>query len=428
MDEIVNEQPANREPITRWQVAGEVVLLVMLFFVYAGDMPPMVNEAHYLVKAKNFWQPEWCANDLFAASGKAHTTFYILFGWLTQFTSLEATAWIGRVVGWMMLALGLQQLTWNMVGRRYASLGVAAIWIAGIQHGNLAGEWVIGGIEAKVPAYGLVLLALSNLVQRHWNRVWIYLGAASAFHVLSGGWSVIAAAIAWWFTERRQPDSHAFFTSGLFVGGAIALLGLVPAIWLTLGASSEDSAFAARIYSYYRIKHHLLPADFQPSWFIRHGVLIAWTAVVTVAFWKNNGMVRRMGWFTLGAVTIAAAGMIVGALPALMPDLAAKLLRYYWFRLADAAVPLMFALMSIKLIVNRGKPNQRIAGIAILLAAIVLVGNTAYRRSALGIPPSCSNDLLGLEAGAPPDKQQRVFRDWLSVCRWAKLQMVRPAC
>lgn len=421
MDETVTDQLPNRNSLTRWQVVVEVFLLVTLFFIYAGDMPPMVNEAHYLVKAKNFWQPDWCANDLFAASSKAHTTFYVLFGWLTQFTSFEVTAWVGRFTGWAMLALGLQQLTWNMVGRRYASLGVAAIWIAGIQYGNLAGEWVIGGIEAKVPAYGLILLALSNLIQRHWNRVWIYLGAASAFHVLSGGWSVIAAAIAWWFTERRQPDSKHFFTPSLFIGGAVALLGLVPAVWLTLGASSEDSAFAARIYSYYRIKHHLLPADFQLSWFIRHGVLIAWTAVVSVAFWKNDGLARRMGWFTVGAVAIAAAGLIVGTLPALMPDLAAKLLRYYWFRLADAVVPLMFALMSIKLLESHGKPNQRIAGIAILVAAIVLVGDTAYRRSTLGVPPSCSNDLLGLEIGASPKQQQKVFRDWRSVCRWARL-------
>ena len=36
----------------------ETILLVLLFYAYAGDRPPMVNEAHYLVKAKNFWQPE----------------------------------------------------------------------------------------------------------------------------------------------------------------------------------------------------------------------------------------------------------------------------------------------------------------------------------------------------------------------------------
>ncbi len=86
----------------------KVALLVLLFFVYAGDRPPMVNESHYLVKAKNFWDPQWCASDMLASSSKAHVTFYVVFGWLTKFVSLEATAWIGRLVGWTMLAFGLQ--------------------------------------------------------------------------------------------------------------------------------------------------------------------------------------------------------------------------------------------------------------------------------------------------------------------------------
>ncbi|MCG8652893.1 MAG: hypothetical protein MI861_23840, partial [Pirellulales bacterium] len=108
----------------------------------------MVNEAHYLVKAKNFWQPEWCEQDLFVASGKAHTTFYALFGWPTRWFSLATTAWLGRLVGWLLLAVGLQRLCWVLCRQRYASLLVATIWIAGMEYGNLAGEWVVGGIEA----------------------------------------------------------------------------------------------------------------------------------------------------------------------------------------------------------------------------------------------------------------------------------------
>ena len=94
----------NNDVSSRLRVVAEVLLLVGLFFIYAGDMPPMVNEAHYLVKAKNFWQPDWCANDLFAASGKAHTVFYVTFGWLTRILSLEAAAWIGRFAGWKRAA------------------------------------------------------------------------------------------------------------------------------------------------------------------------------------------------------------------------------------------------------------------------------------------------------------------------------------
>jgi hypothetical protein len=401
-----------------WQTCAEMLLLVTLFFVYAGDLPPMVNEAHYLVKAKNFWQPDWCQADLFAASGKEHTTFYVLFCWPTQFVSLEATAWIGRVVGWCMLAFGLLRLTRTLIPQRYAALGVAVAWIAGVEYGNLAGEWVVGGIEAKVPAYGLVLLGLAELVHRRWRRVWIYLGAASAFHVLTGGWSVIAAMIAWWAGERKRVDAVPLFTPALFLGGAIALFGLVPAAMLTIGASSEDSAAAAKIYSYMRIRHHLLPADFNGEWYLRHGVLLVVTFVLASSCWRDL-RIRSLGWFTIGAVMIAGVGLLVGLLPAVMPDLAAKLLRYYWFRLTDAIVPLLFGILIVRYVLD-SHHTRKCVGIALLMIATLLVGFSSYQNTRSSVPPSASNSLLGIDLTASAEVEQQVFRDWLAVCRWAK--------
>ncbi|MGC3968586.1 MAG: hypothetical protein QM775_14750 [Pirellulales bacterium] len=72
---------------------------------------PDVNEAHYLTKAKHFWQPHWCANDLFLASGESHVTYYATFGYLTQLMSFDAAAWCGRLAGWLMLAIGWRRLS-----------------------------------------------------------------------------------------------------------------------------------------------------------------------------------------------------------------------------------------------------------------------------------------------------------------------------
>lgn len=402
-----------------WKQAAivETILLVLLFFAYAGDAPPMVNEAHYLVKAKNFWQPEFCQNDLLASSAKAHTTFYFLFGWPAKFLSLAATAWIGRFVGWTILAFGLQRLCWNVHPRPYYSLVVAVVWIAGIEYGNLAGEWVVGGIEAKVPAYGLVLLGLSHLAQRHWGRAWILFGSASALHVLTGGWSVVAGMIAWWFTERGRPDRKPLFSLPLVAGGLIALFGLVPAITLTMGTSGEDATLAARIYTYYRLKHHLLPADFYAVWYLRHGVLIAATALAARLFW-NREPIRLVSWFTVSAISIAVAGLLIGLLPPFAPDLAAKLLRYYWFRLTDAIVPLMAGLLVVQMLVDTA-PRLRWFGFATAASATLLIVTSAYQRSTLGIPPSTGNRLVGLPE-EPAEEQRQAYADWLTVCRWAK--------
>ena len=421
-----DEELQSKAPGALWLIC-EIALLLMLFFVYAGDHAPMVNEAHYLVKAKNFWDDTWCANDLFAASGKAHTTFYLTFGWLTKLTSFSVAAWIGRWVGWLLLAVGLQRLSWCLLPYPLASLGVATIWIAGIEYGNLAGEWVVGGIEAKVPAYGFVLMALAKLAQRQWNHVWPLLGLASAFHVLSGGWSVLAATLVWWMTERKRDDAVPFFSRWLFLGGAISLLGLVPALWLTSGVSAQDSAHAAMIYTYVRIRHHLLPYDLDLWWYARHGALVAatlwlmqWTLIRDSIPDRDDW--NRIRWFTLGAVLIAAVGLLIGFLPTYAPALAAKLLRYYWFRLTDAIVPLAFALLVIRWVCDTTafSPKLRLVGAVVLTVSIALVANSSYLRGNMGIPPSASHRLIGYMPNAPVQQQRQSFKDWLAVCHWAR--------
>ena len=45
-----------------------------------------------------------------------------------------------------------------------------------IERFHMAGEWVIGGVEAKGFAYVLVFLGLEAVVRNRWNRAWLLLG------------------------------------------------------------------------------------------------------------------------------------------------------------------------------------------------------------------------------------------------------------
>ncbi len=401
----------------------EMGLLVLLFFAYAGDPAPMVNEAHYLVKAKNFWQPEYCANDVFASSGKAHWMFYVVFGWPTKFVSLEATAWMGRFAGWMLVAFGLRRLCAASLGVGWVSIPVALLWIAGVEYANLAGEWVIGGIEAKVPAFGFALAGMAEIARGRWNRVWLWLGAASAFHVLVGGWSVIAGVVAWLGTERGRDQCQPLLCRELFIGGAIALFGLVPSLALTIGTDDADAAVAAKIYAYFRLSHHLLPAALDVTWYARHFSLLLAT-IVAYSFLRRvvSEPLRRLWWFTIGTVLILVTGLFVGLLPAIAPDLAAKLLRFYWFRLSDAFIPLMSAMLLVSVIVRSPMPFMaRVAASGVLVIATVAVFWSSYRRSAIGIPPSASHELLGWNTTATPAEQRQSFEDWVAVCQWIEM-------
>lgn len=401
-----------------WIRFFELIGLLGTFFALAGDPAPMVNESHYLIKAKSFWQPDWCASDLFVSSAKAHTTFYLTFGWMTQWFSLETTAWIGRLLGWLLIAHGLSELTWNLFRKAFLCIPVAILWMAAIEYGNLAGEWVIGGIEAKVPAFGFVLWGVAEMVRRRWSRTWILLGCASAFHVLTGGWSVVAATVAWFTCERRQPKSVPLLGWPLVLGGAIALFGLVPALALQSGASPEDSLKAARIYAYYRLPHHLVPTSFQLHWYMRHGTLIAAIIIIAGRLGVKSKM-KSLTAFCATALGLSGIGFAIGLAIQWFPNLTAQLLRYYWFRLADAMLPLLFAVLIGSLYFSSRKRVSIFAWTLTILATVSL-SDDALKRARLQIPPSASHQILGFDIDASPPEQQRSFSDWLAVCDWAR--------
>ena len=83
--------------------------------------------------------------------------------------------------------------------------------------------------------------------------------------------------------------------------------------------------------------------------------------------------------FTTGSVLIAIAGLGVGMLPAVAPELAAKLLRYYWFRLSDVAVPLMFALLVMRMATDQMRGFRR-CGFTLLLVAIAIDFHSSIDR------------------------------------------------
>lgn len=122
-----------------------------------------------------------------------------------------------------------------------------------------------------------------------------------------------------------------------------------------------------------------------------------------------------------------------------MPDLAAKLLRFYWFRLSDAVVPLWLAIS----LAGVGQGGYRdwsraqadpdptgsksrghlgrlwLAGWGLVLA-IGLMGGTVWQRVRAGVPVSLSHRALGLDVDADIAEQRRVMRDWIAVCRFVR--------
>jgi hypothetical protein len=414
---------APREPLG-W-AAMEVVWLLAIFFLFAGSPPPDVGEAHYLAKAKHYWDPSWAAGDLFLESGDAHWVFYWTFGWVTKYASLEATAWIGRFISWLLLAWSWRRLSWAVVPVRLAALLSAGMMLLLARRFHLAGEWIVGGVEAKSFAYGFVFLALESLIRGRWRAATLLAGAATAFHVLVGGWTLVGLAVVWLASPKTRLPLRQLWPA-LLGGAVLTLPGVVPALLLTRGVDDATVSAANVIYVFERLPHHLVVHRFEHLYMARSAVLLAVWGLLAWRTWKTEEL-RRLNLFVATALGLAVIGVAIDQSLLWNRELAAKLLKYYWFRLADAMLPVSVALQFTRLVVVRYQQDRLGAWLltAAILAAGWNLGDACLRRSRERLPGSFlqpkpvvyRETFSGLRPAMPAD---RLFEYWVDANEWIR--------
>ena len=402
----------------RWLASPrcEVCWILLLFFVYGGSGVPNVNEAHYLGKARHFWDSSFCSDDFFYNSQDAHTAFFFTIGWLTSLLTLPQAAWVGRMIGWAFLAVTWQRLSFELIPRRGAAVFTAALWLALIELFQMSGEWIIGGIEAKVIAYGFVFWGLHALVLRRHFWTWTLFGIGAAFHVLVGGWAVVTGAFAVVVSHRRgDPWQFKQHLLGCCLGGAISLVGLVPALALNFGVNEATLEQAQAIYVFDRLAHHLLISAFPSLFVLRHCVLIG----IFFAIWYKlrpgqvNGRFNRLAGFVAGAVLLVVVGASLDF--ALGNSKAGgALMRYYWFRESDIFVPMAvslgFAIWLSQTSLERPRFGQRVFVAAMVALALHLTVSVMFLQRSW-IPQADRQGGL---------RYLFYYREWRDMCRWVE--------
>jgi len=406
------------QPIRRGQALAEFVLIFAVFLVHGGLQPPAVNETNYLAKAKHYWDPQWCQGDLFLESADAHAVFFWTCGWWTLWLSLPSVAILGRVLTYLALAWSWRRLSVAVLPVPWWSVLAAALMAVLTSRVHMAGEWIVGGFEAKGFAYALVFLALEALVRGRWMRVWLLLGLATALHVLVGGWSMVAAGIAWLSLsgDADRPTLRNMLPS-LFVAALIAAVGLIPTLRLDAGTPHEMIVRAAEIQVFERLRHHLNPEFFFISGGIPtvFGLRFVALTIVCLGLWRLQTLshnARRLKQFVVASLLIAAVGLLIceaGTQVFNARGATAWLLRFYWFRLADTMVPVGTALAIVSYLAQLRVRKPALATAALALAMCVggipLMWET-WQRAELGIP-------VGDRRLAPTSSR---YADWLAVC------------
>lgn len=431
-----------------WIGFFEVFLIGLIFAAFCGTTPPEVNEAHYLTKAKHFWNPDFCPNDLFLTSSSPHWVFYVLCGWPTLFLSLESAAWLGRSLTWLLMAVAWQRLSWQITPRVWVAPITAILFFLLNDRFHLAGEWVVGGFEAKGIAYALVWFAIARILIQDWNRAWLLLGIGAAFHPLAGGWSFLACLgvrLVYWFqrgsvdlSSPTHQDSQIILESkkrfGLanesyWLGGGLmlAIAGAIPSVWADFGVDLELAFAAHWVHVHKRLSHHLLFGAFATDRIAMFTLMVVgWGLVFWIGF-KNGDLReqwRRDVLFHLGiaSLLISLMGLVLSAIAESKSqnhELATSLLRFYWFRLSDFMIPTTLAL-SMGCLIRRifhqtaGRRAKLVYGFSIL--ALVCAGMLLVLQKHHDLRPI--SDQRSLPKYDTQQKSYQAFLNWRKVCDW----------
>ena len=420
----MNNAVTSDRSVRRWMlVIGflEVAALLVLFAWYGGTPPPDVNEAHYLAKAKHFWQPDWCSGDLFLESAEAHWAFYVTFGWLANWVDLSSMAWIGRISVWLGLAAGWVYLSRGITTRWGTAFLSGVVWLVLLHHAHLSGEWVIGGIEAKGPAFVLMLFGLGRAVRGDWLTSWWLWGAATAFHVLVGGWTIVVALLAWWFTDRPHHDLKSNLirlAAGLGPAALVGLIGIVPALGLESQVDQQTLDIARFTYVFGRLPHHLVFSQFSPVRMLSFlALLLTWVMLLGSTRCDRRLLVVHLA--ALGSLGLCAIG--VGLDRAISagwsPERGASLLRFYWFREADVLVPIAVSLTAVRGLESwRAWPRSiQIAALPFGALGVLIVCGTVLEQRGDGRPRA---DQQTLPTSPDQTNSREILDDWRQVGQW----------
>ncbi|MCA9127795.1 MAG: hypothetical protein KDB22_11945 [Planctomycetales bacterium] len=411
-----------------------------LVFLLAGTPVPDINESHYLTKAKHAWDGSFAPGDLFLDSHDSHWLATTLAGGLARVLPLAAVAWLGRIVCWSLLVYSWRSLAISLgISSMLSPLALGA-WYLATSYGNWAGEWAVGGFEAKSLAYPFILLGIARAIECRWQSAWVLFGTAVAFHPVAGGWAGLSVGILWLFQPKLKQRLRAEFLY-LLAGTAIGLVGVVPAIVGLTGPNRVGNIVASQIHVYLRLPHHLCPRLFAIERHVAAAVSLTALAAATLLAKRVSskelwhiptkysgaipGLILKIAWVSVGFSLLGLCIDLLFSGP--RPALASSWLRFYWFRWSDVAVPLavtltVFRWISLQILPKREalvQPTigQRTLAWGTLSIAVLCNVGQIHHNWQMTVPIA---DRLVVNSVGPIQVSTARYQDWLAACRWIR--------
>jgi hypothetical protein len=395
-----------------------LAVLTLLCFNSLAHHNMAGNEVDRLIVSKQYVDPSWIPGDWYLNQPIGYQALFAnIFGRLVQVWGFLVTSIVGRFFCYSLIASALVFL-----GRRLALglpllLLVVALFLK--KHSAAALEWMIGPLEGKVVAYGLVLWAIERMLNKSHRTMALLLGLATSFHVLVGGYATLS--VLGWISLRwktRMPDVREAVQSVLLylAGSAFAIRPVLSQI--SSPPILSGALQPSYIYVFLRNPRHLNPLGWN-SWvslflyllllFVSFGLLYRRRLVEEAPepYRSRSGLFE----FTLISMVPFALGLAVAPF-----DRQGHFLQYYLFRFGDVMLPLAAYLLAAcalqdllferSCVTGRTRKGLLLTGVLILCAVYVIEAHGFW------------TDLSALRQF--PGPQQKVYPDQKEMFKWLK--------
>jgi hypothetical protein len=319
------------------------------------------NEIDVLPLARQFADPTWVPQDWYLNQAPGYRLlFQSMFGWMAATWGFLVTSIVGRLICYSLFAFGLARLG-RKLGLTLVLLLLALLLYlhsgcdqflldrCPADQGSIAGEWMLGALEAKSVAYSLLPLAIVFMLDGQYRKMALLLGLMTSFHVLVGGWATLTV-LGWLILNRQSvPKSLPYW-------GSVGLIYLVcsgfaiPAVLQQLTAAPVTSSFSpsyvspSYVYVFLRLPHHLNPLSWSLERWIRPvGLLLLLGGSVLilrryqrsdVSNLETTANALRLAQFVIIALIPFGLGLLIAPL-----DREGRWLQYYPFRFGDVMLP-----------------------------------------------------------------------------------------
>lgn len=393
-----------------------VFIFLCLRLLLDGNMSGLVwNEVDVLPLAKQFVDHNWIPNDWYLNSETNYRAlFQVIFGWLIVHLGFLPTSIIGRLFCYALVAWGIVLLGQKLgLSLSYLLLATIAVTYQGDLQRAIAGEWFVGGLEAKAVAYGLILLAIALMLERKYVLMTLLLGLATSFHVLVGGWAFLTTL--GWFCLRPKERLLSLGQKGwlLPIIFLIASAGAIPgSLQQLLSSPPSGNISPSFIYVFLRLAHHLNPFAWHPILWLRLIIYVAILTLCLVALKKNADL---KGWkaedqarFELAEFTLISLIPFIAGVAISFVDHQGTWLQYYPFRFGDMMLPLTTSLLFACYLETRFSTQKLKFRLWLVgcLSCILFVQIAFFTQQAIAVPafPSEQQDV---------DSQWKLMSDWI---------------